>query len=100
MAKAKKQEKKSYIPKDMSIDAFEDGNVYIDFEDGLMIIEVDVSEALGDTKTGKSISIATTHGNKSIPGTDLMIGLNVIVPYYKIKEVNGKKKAVRKRRSK
>jgi hypothetical protein len=43
-----------------------------------LTIKVDLSKDFGETKSGKSISIASTDGNVSIPGNDdIKIGLNV-----------------------
>jgi hypothetical protein len=46
-----------------------------------MLIEVDLSQSGDVSKSGKSIVIASTEGNKSAPGTeDIKIGLNVYKP--------------------
>lgn len=41
-------------------------------------IVVDLSKDFGESKSGKSITIASTEGNISIPGNDdIKIGLNI-----------------------
>jgi len=43
-----------------------------------LVITVDISKDFGLSKSGKSITIASTEGNKSIPNhEDIKIGLNV-----------------------
>jgi hypothetical protein len=42
------------------------------------VITVDISKEFGPSKSGKSITIATTEGNVSIPDNeDIKIGLNI-----------------------
>lgn len=56
-------------------------NVKISVEGSKMLIEVDLSQSGDVSKSGKSIVIASTEGNKSAPGTeDIKIGLNVYKP--------------------
>ena len=47
--------------------------------DGLiLVIEVDLSQTLGPSSSGKSEIIATTGGNASVPGNEeVKVGLNV-----------------------
>ena len=53
-------------------------NVDISVNGNTLTIKVDLSKDFGETKSGKSISIASTDGNVSIPGNDeIKIGLNV-----------------------
>ncbi|MGI5927008.1 MAG: hypothetical protein ACOX8A_07495 [Thermacetogeniaceae bacterium] len=41
-------------------------------------LEIDLARDLGPSKSGKTMMIATTSGNKEIPGTDgAIIGLNI-----------------------
>lgn len=40
-------------------------------------IEVDLTQDLGPSKSGNTILIATSGGNKPIPGTTDFIGLNI-----------------------
>lgn len=53
-------------------------NVEMSVNGNTLTIKVDLSKDFGETKSGKSISIASTDGNVSIPGNDdIKIGLNV-----------------------
>ena len=53
-------------------------NVDMSVNENTLTIKVDLSKDFGETKSGKSISIASTDGNVSIPGNDeIKIGLNV-----------------------
>ena len=43
-----------------------------------LVIEVDLSQEAGPSKSGKTILIATTEGNAACPGReDIKVGLNV-----------------------
>lgn len=46
-------------------------------KDGKLTIVVDLTKDFGQSASGKSVVIATTAGNKPVPGADAMIGLNV-----------------------
>jgi hypothetical protein len=53
-------------------------NVEMKIEGNILKIEVDLSKEFGPSASGKTIIIATTEGNVSIPGSeDKKIGLNV-----------------------
>jgi hypothetical protein len=53
-------------------------NVEMKIEGNILKIEVDLSREFGPSASGKTIIIATTEGNVSIPGAeDKKIGLNV-----------------------
>jgi hypothetical protein len=53
-------------------------NVELKIEGNILKIEVDLSREFGPSASGKTIIIATTEGNVSIPGAeDKKIGLNV-----------------------
>lgn len=53
-------------------------NVEMKVEGNLLTILVDISKDYGESKSGKSITIASTEGNISIPEhEDIKIGLNV-----------------------
>ena len=52
-------------------------NVKWEVKDGKLIIEIDLTQEFGLSKSGKTISIASTKGNQKIEGTDAVIGLNV-----------------------
>ena len=57
-------------------------NVEMTVEGNTLIIKVDLSKEFGPSSSGKTIIIASTEGNVSIPDRDEKIGLNV----YKKKE--------------
>lgn len=43
-----------------------------------LVIKVDLSQSFGRSTSGKSIIIASTEGNQSIPGNEeIKIGLNI-----------------------
>ena len=53
-------------------------NVNMKLEGDELVIRVDMSKRLGDSKSGKTILVATTEGNVKVPGSkDIQIGLNV-----------------------
>jgi len=52
-------------------------NVEWEVKDGKLIIEIDLTLDFGPSKSGKTITIASTRGNQRIEGTDAVIGLNV-----------------------
>lgn len=52
-------------------------NVKWEVKDNKLIIEIDLKMAFGLSKSGKTITIASTRGNQKIEGTDAVIGLNV-----------------------
>ncbi len=54
-------------------------NVELSVEDHKLAIVVDLTQELEETKSGKSVSVATTHGNVTVPGTQgkIRLGLNV-----------------------
>jgi len=46
--------------------------------DGKLVIEIDLNKDYGRSKSGKSVIIATTSGNVSIPDhPDIHLGLNL-----------------------
>ena len=51
-------------------------NVKWEIKDGKLIIEIDLSEEFGPSKSGKTITVASTRGNQEVEGTDVIIGLN------------------------
>ena len=52
-------------------------NVDMKVEGNTLTITVDISKDYGESKSGKSITIASTEGNISIPDhEDIKIGLN------------------------
>lgn len=53
-------------------------NVELKVEGNILKVEVDLSKEFGPSASGKTIIIATTEGNISIPGAEeKKIGLNV-----------------------
>jgi hypothetical protein len=56
-------------------------NVQINVEGDKLIIVVDLNQEFGLSSSGKSITVASTEGNVSVPGReDVKIGLNVYKP--------------------
>jgi hypothetical protein len=53
-------------------------NVEMAIEGNILVIKVDLSKEFGPSSSGKTISIASTEGNVSVPGMEeKKIGLNV-----------------------
>ena len=53
-------------------------NVEMKLEGKNLVITVDITRDFGESKSGKSITIASTEGNVSIPEHDeIKIGLNI-----------------------
>lgn len=53
-------------------------NVDMKLDGKTLTIKVDISKDFGESKSGKSITIASTEGNISIPDNeDIKIGLNI-----------------------
>ena len=52
-------------------------NANIEVTGNILTITVDLSKELGRSKSGKTMIIATSSGNKPIDGTDAIIGLNI-----------------------
>ena len=52
-------------------------NVEMSFEGSMLTIRVDLSKEFGPSSTGKTIIIASTEGNVTIPNRQEKIGLNV-----------------------
>ena len=52
-------------------------NVKWEVKDNKLIVEIDLTKEFGLSKSGKTITIASTRGNQKIEGTDVVIGLNV-----------------------
>ena len=56
-------------------------NVEFQVEGNALMIVIDLSQELGESSSGKSVIIATTGGNVSVPGyEDVKVGLNVYRP--------------------
>jgi hypothetical protein len=53
-------------------------NVELQVEGEVLVIKVDLAKEFGPSASGKTIIIATTEGNQTVPGHEQMkIGLNV-----------------------
>jgi hypothetical protein len=53
-------------------------NVDMNVEGNTLVIKVDLSQEFGPSSSGKTIIIASTEGNVSVPGMeDKKVGLNV-----------------------
>ena len=53
-------------------------NIEMTTEGNILTITVDLSQRFGKSSSGKSVIVASTEGNKSIPGKEeIKIGLNV-----------------------
>lgn len=53
-------------------------NVELELKGSILTISVDISKSFGESKSGKSITIASTEGNIPVPGNDdIKIGLNI-----------------------
>lgn len=53
-------------------------NVEIIVDGNILTIKVDLSKEFGPSSSGKTIIIASTEGNQSVPGKeDVKIGLNI-----------------------
>ena len=52
-------------------------NMKMKVEGTILTITVDLSKEQGRSKSGKTMIIATSAGNKPIPASDAIIGLNI-----------------------
>lgn len=52
-------------------------NMHMQVREHTLTITVDLNKNLGLSKSGKSNIVATSQGNVKVPGTDVIIGLNV-----------------------
>lgn len=55
-------------------------NVQVEVKGSTLILTVDLSKSGGPSKSGKSDTVASTHGIVPIPGTKQKMGLNVFTP--------------------
>jgi hypothetical protein len=56
-------------------------NIHMEVQGNTLVIRVDLSKAYGLSGSGKSVIIASTGGNVSVPSRDeVKIGLNVYRP--------------------
>jgi hypothetical protein len=67
-------------------------NVSMSVDGDILTVEIDLSKDFGPSKSGKTTIVASTEGNKSVPGRTEKIGLNV----YK---QEGKKSAMGRKKS-
>jgi hypothetical protein len=52
-------------------------NVEMTVEGDTLIIKVDLSKDFGPSKSGKTVIVASTEGNATVPGRSEKVGLNV-----------------------
>lgn len=53
-------------------------NVEMSVDNNILTIKVDLTKEFGRSKSGKTIVVASTLGNQSVPGNDkIKIGVNV-----------------------
>ncbi len=52
-------------------------NVAMAVKGNILTITVDLKKDFGQSKSGKSVIIASTEGNQKVDGSDAIIGLNV-----------------------
>lgn len=56
-------------------------NVKIEIRENRLYIEVDLSEEVGLSSSGKSILVASTEGPAKLEGREERVGLNVYKPF-------------------
>ena len=64
-------------------------NIKIELKGDILHIEIDLSKEFGESKSGKSIVVASTRGNKRIQDYEkkqIMLGLNCYIPKPKPKK--------------
>ena len=52
-------------------------NAEMSVQDDTLTVTVDLSKELGPSKSGKTTIVASSEGNKTVPGRDEKIGLNI-----------------------
>ena len=52
-------------------------NIQMTIEGDTLVIKVDLTKDFGQSKSGKTIIVASTEGNANVPGRKEKIGLNV-----------------------
>ncbi|MDE3023514.1 MAG: hypothetical protein KGI54_16970 [Pseudomonadota bacterium] len=56
-------------------------NIEMKKDGNILTIKIDLSERHGKSSSGKSVVVATTGGNASVPGAeDIKIGINCYTP--------------------
>ena len=51
-------------------------NIELKVDKNKLTITIDLTKEFGRSKSGKTIVVASTLGNKSIPGTNIHLGVN------------------------
>jgi hypothetical protein len=54
-------------------------NIDIKVTNGKAVITIDLSKRYGASASGKTIAVASTRGNQTIDGTNVILGLNAYV---------------------
>lgn len=53
-------------------------NIDMQIEGDILILKIDLSKDFGDSRSGKTIMVATTEGNQTVPGhDDMKMGVNL-----------------------
>ncbi len=65
-------------------------NVEFEVQEDILIIKVDLSKEFGPSKSGKTVIVASTEGNKTLPGRSEKIGLNVYKDVKAVKKSGNK----------
>jgi len=52
-------------------------NIDMTVEDEMLVIKIDLTKEFGPSKSGKTIIVASTEGNVSLPEREEKIGLNL-----------------------
>lgn len=65
-------------------------NVALEVEGEILVIRVDLSKEFGPSKSGKTVIVASTEGNKSVPGRSEKVGLNVYKDLNAAKKIGNK----------
>ncbi len=52
-------------------------NITLSTNGNILTITVDMSKDFGPSSSGKSIIVASSEGNQTVPGTDVKLGLNI-----------------------
>jgi hypothetical protein len=60
-------------------------NVQMKVEGNTLTIKVDLTQDFGTSSSGKSVTVASTAGNVSVPGhEEIKVGLNIYKPHPKV----------------
>lgn len=55
-------------------------NINMTVNGDILTITVDLSKRGAISASGKSVTVASTHGNIPVPGTDIKAGINIYLP--------------------